>query len=51
MFTFKVVVSTILVLMICLLVYVGAISKERNGKYIAWGMVVVNILSFMAIWG
>lgn len=51
MFAFKVVVSTILVLTISLLIWVGAANREKSGKVVAWMMVAVNILSFMAIWG
>lgn len=51
MFAFKVVVSTIIVFEMCLLIYAGAVAKEKSSKYSAWTMVIVNILSFMAIWG
>ena len=51
MFTFKVVVSTIIVLMMTLLIYAGAKSEKGAGKYFSWVMIVVYILCFMAIWG
>lgn len=50
MFTFRVVVSTIIVFMMALLIYAGA-KSEKSGKYMCWVMIIVYILCFMAMWG
>lgn len=51
MFTFRVVVSTIIVFMMSIFVYSLVNQKEKNGRYMCWAMIIVYILCFMAIWG
>ncbi len=48
MYAFKVIVSTLIVLMICLL---GFAANKGGGKLIATLMIIVYMLSFVAIWG
>ena len=51
MFTFKVVVSTIIVFMLCLFAYSFVNQEKDSGKFMCLAIIVIYILCFMAIWG
>ena len=50
MYGFKVMVTTLILIMIGLLMYVYY-KADRNGKIIALAIMLVNVLSAVAIWG
>ena len=51
MFAFKVMVTTLILVMMGFLGYAFLHSKEKSGTTVAFIMIIVNSLSIAAIWG
>ena len=51
MFGFKVFVSTLIVLMACLVTYSGFKAENRSGKMVSISIILIYGLSMIAIWG
>lgn len=51
MYTFKVFVSTLIILVILLLSWTLLKAQNKSGTAVAWILLIVNALSLMAIWG
>jgi bacteriorhodopsin len=50
MYAFKVFVTTLIILLLVILTYT-ATRSDAKGRYVAYGIIIVNILSVLAIWG
>ena len=50
MYAFKVMVTTLLLILIGALTYVG-VKNNGNGRHVALMMILVEMLSVLAIWG
>lgn len=50
MYAFKVFVTTLIILLLVILTY-AATRSDAKGRYVAYGIIIVNILSVLAIWG
>lgn len=51
MYAFKVMVSTLIVMMLVLLIWAALKSEKQSGKTVAYLIIIVNALSLAAIWG
>lgn len=51
MFAFKVMVTTLILVMIIFLGYAFLHSKEKSGTTVALSMIIISSLSIVAIWG
>ena len=50
MYAFKVFETTLIIRVLVIMTYT-ATTSDAKGRYVAYGIIIVNILSVLAIWG